>query len=143
MYLLLRVRFPDPLDHHLLDMKWIFKSLRYHAIGVWHAIKLIWVIWVALAVVEKFVAENDFIDFLAKDPAVRSNTSVCLTLDLSPEQIKAFVALLEKENVALDIGGYRDAPPSIRIWCGATVETADVEALMPWLKWAFDEVKGN
>ena len=80
---------------------------------------------------------------MAKDPAVRSNTSVCLTLDLSPEQIKAFVALLEKENVALDIGGYRDAPPSIRIWCGATVETADVEALMPWLKWAFDEVKGN
>jgi phosphoserine aminotransferase len=96
-----------------------------------------------LAVVEKFVAENDWIDFLAKDPATRSNTSVCCTLDLSPEQIKAFVALLEKENVALDIGGYRDAPPSIRIWCGATVETADVEALMPWLKWAFDEVKGN
>ena len=57
-----------------------------------------------LAVVEKFVAENDWIDFLAKDPATRSNTSVCCTLDLSPEQIKAFVALLEKENVALDIG---------------------------------------
>lgn len=92
-------------------------------------------------VVEKFVADNDWIDFLAKDPATRSNTSVCCTLDLSPEQIKEFVALLEKENVALDIGGYRDAPPSIRIWCGATVETADVEALMPWLKWAYEEVK--
>jgi phosphoserine aminotransferase len=94
-----------------------------------------------LAAIEKFVADNDWIDFLAKDPATRSNTSVCCTLDLSPEQIKAFVALLEKENVALDIGGYRDAPPSIRIWCGATVETADVEALMPWLKWAYEEVK--
>ncbi len=94
-----------------------------------------------LGVIEKFVAENEWIDFLAKDPSIRSNTSVCCTLDLSPEQIKAFVALLEKENVALDIGGYRDAPPSIRIWCGATVETADVEALMPWLKWAYEEVK--
>ena len=94
-----------------------------------------------LSAIEKFVADNDWIDFLAKDPATRSNTSVCCTLDLSPDQIKAFVALLEKENVALDIGGYRDAPPSIRIWCGATVETADVEALMPWLKWAYEEVK--
>lgn len=94
-----------------------------------------------LAVIEKFVEENDFIDFLAKDKSIRSNTSVCLTLDLTPAQIKSFVALLEKEGVALDIGGYRDAPPSIRIWCGATVETADVEALMPWLRWAYDEVR--
>ena len=94
-----------------------------------------------LGVIEKFVEENDFIDFLAKDKSIRSNTSVCCTLDLTPAQIKSFVALLEKENVALDIGGYRDAPPSIRIWCGATVETADVEALMPWLRWAYDEVR--
>jgi phosphoserine aminotransferase len=94
-----------------------------------------------LAVIERFVEENDFIDFLAKDKSIRSNTSVCCTLDLTPAQIKSFVALLEKENVALDIGGYRDAPPSIRIWCGATVETADVEALMPWLRWAYDEVR--
>jgi len=94
-----------------------------------------------LAIVETFVAENDWIDFLAKDPATRSSTSVCLTLDLSPDQIKEFVSLLEKENVALDIGGYRDAPPSIRIWCGSTVEQADVAALMPWLKWAYEEVK--
>ncbi|CAB9525416.1 Phosphoserine aminotransferase [Seminavis robusta] len=94
-----------------------------------------------LAVVESFVAENDWIDFLAKDPAIRSSTSVCLTLDLTADQIKAFVALLEKEDVAYDIGGYRDAPPSIRIWCGSTVEKADVEALMPWLKWAYEEVK--
>ena len=95
-----------------------------------------------LAVIESFVADNnDWIDFLAKDPATRSSTSVCLTLDLTPEQIKTFVAILEKEHVALDIGGYRDAPPSIRIWCGSTVEKADLEALMPWLKWAYQQVK--
>jgi phosphoserine aminotransferase len=94
-----------------------------------------------LAVLESFVAKNDWINFLAKDPATRSSTSVCLTLDLSADQIKKFVALLDKEGVALDIGGYRDAPPSIRIWCGSTVEKADLEALMPWLKWAYEEVK--
>lgn len=94
-----------------------------------------------LAVVEKFAAENDWIDFLAKDPSTRSSTSVCLTLDLTADQIKAFVSKLEAEGVALDIGGYRDAPPSIRIWCGSTVEKADVEALMPWLKWAYEEAK--
>ena len=88
-----------------------------------------------LAVVEKFVNENDWINFLAKDPASRSSTSVCLTLDLTADQIKAFVALLEKEKVAYDIGGYRDAPPSIRIWCGSTVEKEDLELLMPWLAW--------
>merc|ERR1711971_112294 len=82
-----------------------------------------------LAVIEKFVEENDWINFLAKDPATRSSTSVCLTLDLDADQIKKFVSVLESENVAYDIGGYRDAPPSIRIWCGFTVETADLEAL--------------
>lgn len=96
-----------------------------------------------LAVLEKFVKENEWIDFLAKDPNVRSSTSVCLTLDLSPDQIKSFVSLLEKEGVAFDIGGYRDAPPSIRIWCGSTVEKEDLEALMPWLKWAFQQVKSS
>jgi len=94
-----------------------------------------------LSVLEKFVEENDWIDFLAKDPATRSSTSVCLTLDLDADQIKKFVSLLESENVAYDIGGYRDAPPSIRIWCGSTVETADLEALCPWLTWAYEEVK--
>jgi phosphoserine aminotransferase len=94
-----------------------------------------------LAVIESFVAKNDWIDFLAKDPATRSSTSVCLTLDLTADQIKKVVAMLEKEVVAYDIGGYRDAPPSIRIWCGSTVEKEDVEALMPWLKWAFEKVK--
>lgn len=94
-----------------------------------------------LAVIEEFVAANPWIDFLAVDPATRSSTSVCLKLDLTADQIKKFVSLLEKEGVALDIGGYRDAPPSIRIWCGSTVEKEDVAALMPWLKWAYEEVK--
>jgi len=96
-----------------------------------------------LAVLSRFVDDNDWINFLAKDAEVRSSTSVCLTLDLDAKQIKEFAALLEKENVALDIGGYRDAPPSIRIWCGSTVETSDVEALMPWLTWAYETIKSN
>lgn len=94
-----------------------------------------------LKVIEDFVSENDWINFLAVDPATRSSTSVCLKLDLTPEQIKHFVSLLDKEDVAYDIGGYRDAPPSIRIWCGSTVETADLKALMPWLTWAYKEAK--
>jgi phosphoserine aminotransferase len=86
-----------------------------------------------LAVLEKFVGENDWVHFLAAEEAVRSNTSVCLTLDLDAAQVKKFVALLEAEGVAYDIGSYRDAPDGLRIWCGATVEKADLEALMPWL----------
>jgi len=94
-----------------------------------------------LSVLEKFVTENDWIQFLAKDPATRSSTSVCLTLpSLSKAQLKSFIALLEAENVALDIGAYKDAPDGLRIWCGATVEKHDLEALMPWLKWAFETV---
>jgi len=91
-----------------------------------------------LAVLEDFVAKNDWINFLAVDPATRSSTSVCLTLALDAAQIKKFVSLLDGQGVAYDIGGYRDAPPSIRIWCGSTVETSDVELLMPWLTWAYE-----
>jgi phosphoserine aminotransferase len=93
------------------------------------------------AVLEKFVEQNDWIHFLAKDPAVRSCTSVCLTLDLEKEQVKRFVQLLEDERVAYDINSYRDAPSGLRIWCGATVEREDLEALMPWLSWAYEAVK--
>lgn len=76
-----------------------------------------------------------------QDKAIRSSTSVCLTLPkLSKDQVKAFCALLEKEAVAYDIGAYRDAPDGLRIWCGATVDKADVEALMPWLRWAHETV---
>ena len=93
-----------------------------------------------LAVMEAFVEANDWIHFLAKEPSTRSNTSVCFTLDATEEQVKAMTKLLEKEAVAYDIGAYRDAPAGLRIWAGATVEKADLEALMPWLSWAYAEV---
>lgn len=96
-----------------------------------------------LQVIKTFVEANDWIQFLAVEPATLSNTSVCLTLGAEPDQVKAMVKLLEKEGVAYDIGAYRDAPPGIRIWCGATVEVADVQALMPWLAWAYGEVVGR
>ena len=94
-----------------------------------------------LKAIEDFVATHPWISFLAKTPETRSNTSVCLSLDLPAEQVKALVKLLEKEGVAYDIGSYKDAPPGIRIWCGATVETADVRALLPWLAWAYEQIK--
>jgi len=94
-----------------------------------------------LGVLERFVAGNDWVDFLAEDSAVRSNTSVCLTLALSAAQTSEFAALLETEGVAYDIKAYRDAPAGLRIWCGTTVEAADLEALTPWLTWAYHTVK--
>ena len=94
-----------------------------------------------LKVLTDFVAANDWIDFLAKDPATRSNTSVCLRLKLDEAQVKQVVKLLEAEGVAYDFGAYKDAPAGIRIWCGATVETHDLQALMPWLTWAYHQVR--
>ncbi|AFU97916.1 phosphoserine transaminase [Simiduia agarivorans] len=94
----------------------------------------------SLAAIERYVASNPWIHFLAEDPALRSNTSVCLTLDAEPEQVKQIIKLLEQEQVAFDIGAYRDAPAGLRIWCGATVEPADVDALMPWIGWAYEQV---
>ena len=94
-----------------------------------------------LAVIEAFVAERNWIDFLAVKEAERSNTSVCLTLDLPADSVKAIVKLLDTEEVAFDIGAYRDAPAGLRIWCGATVEASDLELLMPWLDWAYQQVK--
>ena len=93
-----------------------------------------------LKVISDFVATNEWIAFLAKDPATRSNTSVCLSLKLSDDQVKQVVKLLEAEGVAMDIGAYKDAPAGIRIWCGATVESSDLQALMPWLSWAYQKV---
>ena len=95
-----------------------------------------------LQVIEEFVAATPWIHFLAQDPAVRSNTSVCLTLDLPEDKVKQLVKLLEAEGAAYDIGAYKDAPAGIRIWCGATVEKADVQALMQWLAWGYEQVKG-
>jgi phosphoserine aminotransferase len=90
-----------------------------------------------LAVVEAFVRDNSWAHFLAEDPKTRSNTSICLTLDLSPEKVKALTTLLEKEGVAFDIGSYRDAPPGLRLWGGATVESEDMEILCAWLRYAY------
>ena len=91
---------------------------------------------------DRIVAERDWLGHLAADSATRSKTSVCLTVEGADEAfIKAFAALLEKEGAAYDIAGYRDAPAGLRIWCGATVETADIEALGPWLDWAYATVK--
>src|SRR6478609_3142824 len=102
-------------------------------------------------VIHDWVARTPWIANLAKVPATASNTSVCLVIadpDVvakGPEAVsqvaKGITAALEKEGVALDIGAYRDAPPGLRIWCGATVEASDLEALTPWLDWAFAEEK--
>ena len=94
------------------------------------------------AVLETFCAQNSWIENLATDPATRSNTSVCLKftdprIKDGAAFAKAVAKRLETEGVAYDIGAYRDAPPGLRIWCGGTVETADLEALMPWIDWAF------
>ena len=100
-----------------------------------------------LQVLADWAAKTPWIGFLAEDPAIRSNTSVCLKViapqitalsdDAQADFAKRLAALLEREGVALDIGGYRDAPPGLRIWCGATVDAADLRALTPWLDWAF------
>ncbi|MBS0480912.1 MAG: phosphoserine transaminase [Proteobacteria bacterium] len=87
---------------------------------------------------DKIVAERDWLGHLAVDSGIRSKTSVCLTVDGADEAfIKAMAGALEKEGAACDVAGYRDAPPGLRIWCGATVDTADIEALGPWLDWAY------
>ncbi|MDB5692029.1 MAG: phosphoserine transaminase [Alphaproteobacteria bacterium] len=98
-----------------------------------------------------WVEATDWIDHLARDPATRSNTSVCLKFadgalpDADSEAqaavVKKMASLLEAEGAAFDIASYRDAPPGLRIWCGATVDTADLDALFPWLDWAFAEAR--
>ena len=103
-----------------------------------------------LAVLDAWVAKTPWVAFLAADPATRSNTSVCLKVidariaalsdDAQADFAKKLAGLLEKEGVALDVGAYRDAPPGLRIWCGATVEASDLDALTPWLDWAFASV---
>ena len=90
-----------------------------------------------LAIIEEFVEKTSWLSFLARDPATVSNTSVCLSVDASPEQVKEILKLLEIEKVALDIGAYRDAPPGLRVWCGATVEKQDVALLVEWLASAY------
>jgi len=92
-----------------------------------------------LAVIAGWVGRTEWVDFLAEDIATRSCTSICLTL-ADPSAAKPMAALLEKEGAAFDVGAYRDAPPGLRIWAGATIEAADVEKLLPWLDWAYGVV---
>ncbi len=102
-------------------------------------------------VISDWVARTPWVDFLAAEPATRSNTSVCLKIvdpQLASPEAQAAVAkqiasTLEKEGVAMDIGAYRDAPPGLRIWAGATIERSDLEALMPWLDWAYAAAKAG
>jgi phosphoserine aminotransferase len=104
-----------------------------------------------LGALAKWTKVCGWADFLAKDEATRSNTSVCIRItdpwfaglgdDAKADVAKKIASILDKEGVALDIAGYRAAPPGLRIWCGATVETADLEALTPWLDWAWSQVK--
>lgn len=94
------------------------------------------------AALGKIVADRSWLSNLCADEATRSKTSVCLSVEGADEAfIKAFAGALEKEGAAYDIAGYRDAPPGLRIWCGATIETADIEALGPWLDWAYETTK--
>ena len=94
------------------------------------------------AALDRIVEARDWLGHLAADPASRSKTSVCLTVAGADEAfIKTMAGLLEKEGAAYDVAGYRDAPPGLRIWCGATVDTADIEALGPWLDWAYAAAK--
>lgn len=102
-------------------------------------------------VLARWVRECGWADFLAREQGARSNTSVCLKIvdpwfatlseEAKADAAKKIVSLLEKEGVALDLGAYRSAPPGLRIWCGATVDHTDLEALMPWLDWAWAKVK--
>jgi phosphoserine aminotransferase len=103
------------------------------------------------AAIDRFVKESPWLAHLAVAPETRSNTSVCLSIvdpavtalstDAQAEFAKAIVQALDKQGVAYDIGHYRDAPPGLRIWAGATVEASDLEKLMPWLDWAFASQK--
>ena len=105
------------------------------------------------AALDGLVAKSSWLGHLAVKPETRSNTSVCLSIvdpditaldaDAQAAFAKGLASLLEKQAAALDIGSYRDAPPGLRIWCGATVETSDVEALLPWLDWAFATQKAT
>ena len=106
-----------------------------------------------LAVLEQWVAATPWVGFLAENVATRSRTSVCLkivdpwflALDDAAQAVaaKKIGAVLESEGVGLDLDGYRDAPPGLRIWCGGTIEQTDLEALTPWLDWAFATVKSS
>ena len=107
----------------------------------------------SLKVIENWVEKTEWVDFLAEDPETRSNTSVCLkiidpwftekSVDQQGKVIKQLVSLLEEEGAGFDFGSYAAAPPGLRIWCGATIESSNVERLMPWIEWGFDQIKNG
>ena len=155
------VRMREADGHRVVGLKVGFANK-----AVWRALKLDTLVWAKSVggvkgligrsdantrIIADWVARTPWIDFLAKDPAIRSNTSVCLKVvdpaitKLAPDAqaafVKALAASLEKEDIAYDIDAYRDAPPGLRIWCGATIEARDVEALTQWLDWAFAKTK--
>ena len=90
-----------------------------------------------LSVIREFVEKTPWLSFLAQDSATVSDTSVCLSVEANSDQVKEIIKLLEIEGVAFDIGAYRDAPPALRVWCGATIEREDVVSLIEWLEWAY------
>jgi len=95
----------------------------------------------SLSIFEKFVAERDWIDFLADKKEYRSNTSVCFVLKLEADRVKKIVKLLEAEGVAYDCAAYKEAPAGLRFWCGGTIEPSDIEKLLPWIDWAYEEAR--
>jgi len=106
-----------------------------------------------LAAIEEWVAKSNWAGFLAEEQAIRSSTSICLKItdaaylalpvEDQVKHAKAVVSMLDKERAAYDIGSYRDAPAGFRVWGGATVETSDIQLLLPWLDWAYGEVKAT
>jgi phosphoserine aminotransferase len=104
-----------------------------------------------LAAIAEWVERTPWVDFLAREPAIRSCTSICLQVsdpwfqgldaEARARTLKTMTGLLEQEGVAFDVASYRDAPPGLRIWGGATVERSDIEALLPWLDWAWQQVR--
>jgi phosphoserine aminotransferase len=104
-----------------------------------------------LSVIASWVEKTDWVDFLAREPSTRSSTSICLSIvdpwfcalprETQAAHVKKLTGLLDKKGVAFDVGSYVDAPPGLRIWGGSTVESADLEALMPWLDWAYAETR--
>ncbi|MBC2669342.1 phosphoserine transaminase [Novosphingobium piscinae] len=96
------------------------------------------------AALDAIVAERSWLSHLCADPAIRSKTSVCLAVEgADADFIKTFAGLLEKQGAAYDVAGYRDAPPGLRIWCGATVNVEDIQDLGPWLDWAYATAKAG
>lgn len=99
-------------------------------------------------VIEKWIEQTEWTDFLATDPAARSTTSVCLRLNVPHDTdaqvfIKSMTKLLKAEQAAYDIASYRDAPAGLRLWCGATVQTADIQEVLPWIQWAYGQALNN